>query len=86
MRAALRGLRVRYPDISTALRKSVLVTDGVDVYLLDKTGSLEELRFGQLAFAFVVELSGIQSDLKEKKRKFDRENASAALKKRQSRN
>ncbi len=84
MRAGLTGLRKRCPELASALQKSVLVTDGVRVYLLDKNGSLEELQFGQLAFAFVVELSGIHSDLTIKKRKFDREFAAEISKKRAS--
>ena len=75
MRAALRGLQKRHVDLSSVLKKSVLVTDGRSVYLLDKSGTLEDLRFGQMTFAFVVELNAIQVELGAKARRVDALNA-----------
>lgn len=75
MRVALRAIQKRYSNLSSALKSSVLVTDGRAVYLLDKRGALEDVRFGQMAFAFMIELSSIEADLSEKTKRFDRLNS-----------
>jgi hypothetical protein len=67
---AFRGLRKRHSDLSKVMRNSVLVTDGRTVYLLDRQGALEDLRFGQLAFAFVIELGGIRDELAVRAKRF----------------
>lgn len=64
MKKGLKGLRRLHPQITlTSLPASHIVTDGRDLYLRGGNESLERVFDGQLAFAFVIELAPIQSEL-----------------------
>ena len=65
VRKAFTALRKHHPAITpTALPARYLVTDGKTVFLLDGKDQLEELDGrGQMAFAFVLELSTIRDEV-----------------------
>ena len=64
LRVALKGLRKQHPEITpTSLPAALLVTDGRAVYLRDKNAALEDVASGQMAFAFVLELSKVTSQI-----------------------
>ena len=66
LRAAMQALRKFHPEITlTSLPARLVVTDGVDLYLRKEGEALERLGDGQLAFAFVVELSQLQAEVAE---------------------
>lgn len=67
LKKGLRGLRRLHPKITlTSLPASHIVTDGRDIYLRSGDESLERVFDGQFAFAFVVELAPIHSELAKK--------------------
>ena len=62
----MQALRKFHPEITlTRLPARLVVTDGVDLYLRKEGEALERLGDGQLAFAFVVELSQLQAEVAE---------------------
>lgn len=66
LRSALQQMRQHHPQITlTSVPARFLVTDGVDIYLRDDGDAVERLRDGQLAFAFVVELSMLQGEVRD---------------------
>lgn len=67
MRAALDGLRKHHVWVTRgSLPSALLVTDGRTVYLRRGHETLEDLIGGQMAFAFVVELAGIEREIAAK--------------------
>jgi DNA-binding transcriptional MerR regulator len=64
LKKSLLRLRRHHPEItSEALPASLLVTDGKQVFFRESNEVLLELSKGQLAFAFVLELSAIQQEI-----------------------
>lgn len=64
LRAAMQMLRKVQPSITlTTLPARHLITDGKDIYLRREGETVERLDDGQLAFAFVVELSQLQAEV-----------------------
>jgi DNA-binding transcriptional MerR regulator len=67
MKRALAALRRYHPEISpTSLPASHLVTDGKAVYLKDSSEVLEDLQTGQHAFAFIIELGRVRTEVMDK--------------------
>ena len=64
LRHSLRSLRERHPEITlTSLPASHIVTDGKRLFLRKEGETLEQLLDGQLAFAFVIELPKLRTDV-----------------------
>jgi DNA-binding transcriptional MerR regulator len=64
LKRALSSLRQYHRQISEdSLPASHLVTDGRDVYLQNGDEVLEELRTGQHAFAFIIELGRVRAEV-----------------------
>jgi hypothetical protein len=60
----MHALREFHPAITlTSLPARHIVTDGVDLYLRHEGDDLERLGDGQMAFAFVVELSQLRDEV-----------------------
>lgn len=67
LRKALEGLRKRHSEITaSSLPAVLLITDGRTVFFRDRAEYVEDLSRGQLAFAFVLELSVIQREVNSK--------------------
>ena len=65
LRAALQSLRELHPQITlTSLPAKYVVTDGVDLFLRNDGDGVERMRDGQMAFAFLVELEQLASEVK----------------------
>jgi DNA-binding transcriptional MerR regulator len=62
LKKCLAALQKRSGNASMLLSKRYLVTDGRSVYFADNN-SFESLESGQMAFAFVMELSSIRDDV-----------------------
>lgn len=63
LRRALASLRGMHPSITqTGMPAAYLVTDGHEVFLRHRSGVLELLAKGQLAFAFVVEIESVRRE------------------------
>ncbi len=61
---ALHGLRTFHPEFSSAsLPSSYIVTDGRDVFLQRGDQVLESLATGQFAFAFVIEVARLRTEV-----------------------
>jgi DNA-binding transcriptional MerR regulator len=65
LKKCLASLQRKTGDASGLLSKRYLVTDGYDVYFADRN-SLQLLESGQMAFAFVMELSSIREEVNTK--------------------
>ena len=64
LRKSLAALRKRHPELATRrIAGSLLVTDGVRIYLRQSAQVVEDLACGQLEFAFVIQLDGVKRDL-----------------------
>lgn len=64
LRTAMQGMRQFHPQITlTSLPARYIVTDGADLYLRDEGDTVERMRDGQMAFAFVVELAQLQAEV-----------------------
>ena len=64
LKQGMHALRQWHPAITlTSLPAKHLVTDGQHIYLRQEGESLERLFDGQYAFAFVIELSQLQSEV-----------------------
>ena len=64
LKKSLDTLRRRDPEFATRqTRGTVLVTDGVRIYLRQGAQVIEDLACGQLEFAFVIQLDGVRRDL-----------------------
>ena len=66
LRHSLQALRQHHKDITpTSLPAAMLFTDGRVIYFGTKKEVLEELVSGQFAFAFVLELRGLQREVEK---------------------
>ncbi|MEO8388944.1 MAG: hypothetical protein ABI893_07350 [Polaromonas sp.] len=67
LRKGMEGLRKYQPQITlTSLPASHIVTDGQDIYLRGAADSLQRATDGQYAFAFVIELDQLRSEVVKK--------------------
>jgi DNA-binding transcriptional MerR regulator len=67
LKKGLQYLRKFQPEITlTSLPASHLVTDGQDIYLRAGSDALERATDGQFAFAFVIELDHVRSEVARK--------------------
>jgi len=64
LKDALAGLKERHPEKKPTA--SFFVTDGKDVYLRESEQVVEDLRRGQLVFAFVLELNGLRKEIRKR--------------------
>ena len=64
LRTAMQGMRHLHPQITlTNLPARYIVTDGADLYLRNDGDTVERMRDGQMAFAFVVELRQLRAEV-----------------------
>ncbi len=64
IKAALQRLKQYHQEITlTSLPAKYIVTDGVDLYLRNGEDTVERMRDGQMAFAFVIELEQLRSEV-----------------------
>lgn len=64
LKAGLAAIRHRHHEFtSSSVPASFLVTDGENAYYRETREVLEELKSGQLVFAFVLELDGIRKEI-----------------------
>lgn len=64
LRKAMQAMRAFHPAITLkSLPARHIVTDGVDLYLRHDGEALERLGDGQMAFAFVIELSQLRDEV-----------------------
>lgn len=70
LKKAMKVMRRFHPQITlTSLPASHLITDGKELFLRQEGEVFERLSDGQLAFAFVVELSQLRSEVVQRMKK-----------------
>lgn len=64
LKTSLAAIRSRHSEITPySLPSKYIITDGTEVFFHEEGESLEVLKNGQLAFAFVLELQSLQNEV-----------------------